>query len=378
MKKISVVIVVGSALLTCIALAQVPATGPNKIVKTAKTGGDGGFDYIYADSDGRKLYIPRSGQQNARIDVFNLDTLAPVGSVPNANARGAATDTKSDHGFVSSSPVVMFDTKTLALIKTIPVEGGPDGILADPSNQRVYIFSHGAPNATVINAVDGTVVGTIDLGGAPEQAVSDGKGRIYVDIEDKDNIAVVDAKTMTVTAHYDIKDKGAGPGGLGIDVKNGILFAACHDPAVMVILKASDGKIITTLPLDGSTDGAGFNSNTMEAFSSQGNGTLTVIKENSPTSFVVEQTVQTMTGAKTMTIDTKTNRVLTMAAEYGPPPAPAAAPATPPAGVPGASGGRGPWQRSRARRDATGFVHDSGDWNEVGSKTARWRSRLCK
>ncbi len=348
MKRVSFHYVVGSAALACItlaytALAQSPSTGPNKIVQTAKTGGDGGFDYIYADSDGRKLYIPRSGQQNARIDVFNLDTLAPIGSVPNANARGAATDTKSGHGFVSSSPVVMFDTKTLAVIKTIPVEGGPDGILGDPFNQRVYIFSHRAPNATVINAVDGTVVGTIDLGGAPEQAVTDGKGHIYVDIEDKDNIAVVDAKTMAVTGHYDIKEKGGGPGGLGIDAKNGILFAACHDPAVMVILRADNGKIITALPLDGSTDGAGFNPNTMEAFSSQGNGTLTVIKENSPTSFVVEQTVKTMNGAKTMTIDSKTNRVLTMAAEYAPPPAQPAPPAAPPAGASGGRGrGRGP------------------------------------
>ena len=329
--------------LASTAIAQSPSTGPNKIVQTAKTGGDGGFDYIYADSDGRKLYIPRTGQQNARIDVFNLDTLAPIGSIPNANARGAATDTKSGHGFVSSSPVVMFDTKTLAVIKTIPVEGGPDGILADPFNQRVYIFSHRAPNATVINAVDGTVVGTIDLGGAPEQAVTDGKGHIYVDIEDKDNIAVVDAKTMAVTAHYDIKEKGGGPGGLGFDAKNGILFAACHDPAVMVILRADNGKIITTLPLDGSTDGAGFNPHTMEAYSSQGNGTLTVIKENSPASFVVEQTVKTMNGAKTMTIDSKTNRVLTMAAEYEPPPAQPAAPAAPPAGASGGRGrGRGP------------------------------------
>jgi DNA-binding beta-propeller fold protein YncE len=348
MKRVSLHAVIGSAALACVtltytALAQSPSTGPNKIVQTAKTGGEGGFDYIYADSDGRKLYIPRSGQQNARIDVFNLDTLAPIGSIPNANARGAATDTKSGHGFVSSSPVVMFDTKTLAVIKTIPVEGGPDGILNDPFNQRVYIFSHRAPNATVINAVDGTVLGTIDLGGAPEQAVTDGKGHIYVDIEDKDNIAVVDAKTMAVTGHYDIKEKGGGPGGLGIDVKNHILFAACHDPAVMVILNADDGKIITTLPLDGSTDGAGFNPNTREAFSSQGNGTLTVIKENSPTSFVVEQTVKTMTGAKTMTIDTKTNRVLTMAAEYAPPPAQPAAPAAPPAGASGGRGrGRGP------------------------------------
>jgi DNA-binding beta-propeller fold protein YncE len=337
MKKASVFAL---ACLTVTAVAQ--SSGPNKVVKTAKVGGEGGFDYIYADSAGRKLYIPRSGQQNARITIFNLDTLAPLGEIPNTNAHGVAVDTKSGHGFASSNPVAMFDTKTLALIKTIPVQGNPDGILADPFNQRIYIWSHRAPNATVINAVDGSIVGTIDLGGAPEQAATDEKGHIYVDVEDKDNVAVIDAKTMAVTAHYDLTGKGGGPGGLALDAKNHILFAACHDPAVMVILNANDGKIITTLPIEAGTDGAGFNPNTMEAYSSQGNGTLTVIKESSPASFAVEQAVQTMSGARTMTVDTKTNHVLTMSFEYGPTPPPSATPA-PPAGATGRGGrGRGP------------------------------------
>jgi hypothetical protein len=216
------------------------------------------------------------------------------------------------------------------------VDGGPDGILFDPFNARVWIFSHRAPNATVINAADGSVAGTVDLGGAPEQAVTDGKGHLYVDIEDKDNIAVVDAKALTVTAHYDLGGKGGGPGGLAFDAKNRILFAACHTPQTMVILNADDGKIITTLPIGRGVDGAVFNPNTMEAFSSQGDGTLTVIKENSPTSFLVEQTVQTMTGAKTLTLDGKTNHIVLIAAEY-------AAPATPPSTPPPAEGrgGRG-------------------------------------
>src|ERR1700730_7594815 len=171
-----------------------PDAGPYKILKTAKVGGAGGFDYVYADSDGRRLYVPRSGQQGARITVFNLDTLEPVGEIPNVNAHGAAVDPKSGHGFGSSKPVAMWDTKTLAPIKTIEVQGGPDGILFDPFNQRVWVFSHGAPNATIIDAKDGSVVGTLDLGGAPEQAATDGKGHLYVDIEDKDKVAVVDAK----------------------------------------------------------------------------------------------------------------------------------------------------------------------------------------
>jgi DNA-binding beta-propeller fold protein YncE len=179
----------------------------------------------------------------------------------------------------------------------------------------------------VIDAKDGSVVGTIaDLGGAPEQAVSDGRGHLYVDIEDKNNVAVVDAKALMVTGHYDIAEKAKTPAGLAFDVKNHILFVACRNPQMMVMLNSETGKIIDSLPIGTGVDGAAFNPATMEAFSSQGDGTLTVIKENSPTSFVVEQTVQTMPSAKTMTLDSKTNHILLIAAEYGPPPA------APPAG----------------------------------------------
>ena len=173
------------------------------------------------------------------------------------------------------------------------------------------------------------MVGTIDLGGMPEQAATDGKGHLFIDIEDKDNIAVVDTKTLMVTAHYDLAGKGGTCAGLALDAKNHILFAACRNPANMVILNADDGKIITTLPIGAASDGAGFNPNTMEAFSSQGDGTLTVIKENSPTSFIVEQNVQTMPTAKTLTLDGKTGRVLLIAAEFGAPTAPATAGARP-------------------------------------------------
>ncbi len=321
-------------LVACIGLAQqAPTAGPYKVLKTARVGGDGGFDYVYADVAGRRLYIPRSGA-GARITVFNLDTLAPAGEIPNASARGAAVDPVSGHGFASSKPVVMWDTKTLAVIKKIDVQGNPDGILFDPFNQRVYVWSHSAPNATVINSVDGSVLGTIDLGGAPEQAVTDGKGHIYVDIEDKANVAAIDAKTMTVTAHYDLGDKGSTPAGLALDVKNGILFVACRTPApgTMVMLNAADGKFIASLPVAGGSDGAVFNPATMEAFSSAGNGTLTIVKENSPTSFVQEQVVQTMSGGKTLTLDRTTDHILVIAAETAPP-------ATPPPA--GRRGGRG-------------------------------------
>jgi DNA-binding beta-propeller fold protein YncE len=313
-----------------------PAAGPYKVVRTAKVGGAGGFDYVYADAAGRRLYIPRTGPA-PRVTVFNLDTLEPAGDIPDTNARGVAVDPASGHGFASSKPVAMWDTKTLKVIKTIDVEGNPDGIMFDPFNARVYVFSHRAPNATVIDAKDGAVVGTIDLGGAPEQAVTDGRGHLYVDIEDKDNVAVVDAKTLQVTAHYDLSAQARVPAGLAFDVKNHVLFAACRNPHTMVILDADTGKIITTLPIGTGVDGAFFNPATMEAFSSQGDGTLTVIKENSPTSFAVEQNVETMPSAKTLTLDSKTNQILLIGAEFLPPPPSSATPA---AG--GGRGGRGP------------------------------------
>src|SRR5215831_8773143 len=318
------ILVVTSLSLSYLSLAA-SKDQPYKILKTTQTMGTGPIDYVYADSDGRKLYIPRGSQ----VLVFDLDSLNASGSITNARARGAAVDPKSHHGFCSSSPVVMWDTQSLKTVKTIDVQGRPDGIYFEPLTERVYVFSHSQPNATVLDSKDGSVVGTIDLGGAPEQAASDGKGRLYVDLEDKDKIAVVDVKTLKVVNQYDLAGKGAGPAGLGLDPKNHILFAFCHDPATAVILNADDGKIISTLPIGKGVDGGGFNPNTMEAFSSQGDGTLTIIKENSPSSFEVAQTVQTKPRAKTCTLDTKNDRIITITIE--PAPASASDATTPPA-----------------------------------------------
>ena len=316
------------------------AAGPYHVQKTVKVGGEGGFDYVYADPDGRRLYVARSGPA-PRVTVFDLDTLAPAGEIPQIGAHGAATDTQSHHGFASSKPVAMWDTKTLALIKTIPVDGGPDGILGDAFNHRIYVFSHSAPNVTVLDATDGSVLGTIDLGGAPEQAASDGKGHIYVDIEDKGSVAVVDAKTMKMTAEYSLNGKGGGDAGLALDAKNHVLFVACRDPQVMVMLDANDGKYLADLPIGQGCDGATFNPKTMECFSSQGDGTLTVIKEttakNGPPTFAVEQNVQTMPGAKTLTLDSKTGQILLIAAQYGPAPAAPPAVSLPAADAPAAT-----------------------------------------
>jgi DNA-binding beta-propeller fold protein YncE len=329
----------GMGLLAVRGLAESsPDAKPYRVLNTVQMMGSGAIDYVYADNDGRRLYVPRGDQ----VLVFELDTLKSVGAIPNARARGAAVDPKSHHGFCSSSPVVMWDSQSLETIKTIAVQGRPDGILFEPATQRIYVFSHSQPNATVIEAKDGSVVGTIDLGGAPEQAASDGQGHLYVDLEDKDQIAVVDVNTLKVTAHYELGGKGGGPGGLGLDIKNHILFAFCHNPATAVILNAQDGTILATLPIGRGTDGGGFNPHTMEAFSSQGDGTLTIIKENSPTSFEVVQTVQTKPRAKTCTLDTKKDQIILITTEPAPGAPPAATATAAPGGGPrGARGGPG-------------------------------------
>jgi hypothetical protein len=334
MRPISLAVVPAAAIMILASLGlpqQATTVGAYKVLKTAKVGGEGGYDYIFADIEGRRLYVPRGGA-TGQLTVFNLDTLEPAGAIPNVSAGGATVDPKSHHGFSTTKPVTMWDASTLKIIKTIEVDGRPDGIMVDPYNARVWVLSHQPPHATVIDAAEGTVIKTLDLGGAPEQAVSDGKGTIYVNIADKANIAVVDAKNLTVTTHYDVSSKGTGGSGLAFDAKNHILFAYYRQPSpTVVMVNADNGNIITTLPTGIGVDTVAFNPATMEAISAEGSGSMTFIKESSPTSFAVEQTLQTKVGAKTLALDTKTNHLLTMAAEFGPP-APDAPPG--PAGRP--------------------------------------------
>ncbi len=333
MRKICLVVAV--AIAACVPTAFAQDSGPYKVLKSAKVGGEGGWDYIYADPAGRRLYIPRRGNQanpdiKTRLSIYNLDTLELIGEIEGVGGNGAAVDPKSGHGFTSSKPISMFDTKTMKLIKTIDAGAAqPDGIYFDPFNERVYVFSHPTKDATVIDAKDGTVLGTIDLGGVPEQGVGDGKGMLYVVMQDAaGSVTAVDVKTMKAVAHYPLGDKGR-CNGLALDAKNHVLFAACassgNPPAqppqpMMVILNAEDGKILANLPLAGGSDGAAFNPATMEAFSTHGNGTLTIVKEKSPASFEVEQNLNTMNGARTIAFDSKTDHILTMSQERGPAP----------------------------------------------------------
>jgi DNA-binding beta-propeller fold protein YncE len=309
-------------------------TSPYKVLSDTKIGGEGGWDYITADSINRKLYIPRMGAAaTSRVSVFNLDTLAPLSEIPETAGHGVAVI--AGHAFVSSKPVVMFDAKTLTPIKTIDVDGRPDGIFADAFNDRVYILSHTAPNLTVIDAHDGKVLGTIDIGGAPEQAASDEHGHVYVDIEDKAGIAIIDTKAMKMTGKIDLAGHADGCAGLAIDARHGILFAACREPQVMAVVSIADSKVLTTLPIGNGCDGAAFNPATNEVFTTQGDGTLTVIKETSPTSFAVEPTVATPKGARTLTLDQKTGHILTVTSDFGPAPTPQPGQRSRPPMVPG-------------------------------------------
>jgi DNA-binding beta-propeller fold protein YncE len=319
-RRLSLVLAAAALAATLSPTLSAQTTGPYKILTIDKIGGDGGWDYLTADSTTRQLYFSRSGPAG-NLHVYNLDTLAPLGEVPTGNAHGAAIDDATHHGFATSNPVTMFDSLTLKVIKTINTGGRPDGFLDDPATHRVYILSHVTPNLTVLDAATGDIIKSFDVGGAVEQSVLDHHGHLFIDLEDKDAIAVVDTATHTLTGKYDISSRGGGCAGLAIDARNDILFAACADKKNMIVLDATNGKILDTLPTNGESDGATFNPDTMEAFSTLSEGVLAVVKENSPTSFSLEQLLPTQPRARTITLDQKTGHIFTVTADFGPAPA---------------------------------------------------------
>jgi len=319
--------------LASIAPAVDLAAKPYKILATTQIPAAGGIDYVTADSVNRRVYVACGNV----VSMFDLDTYKLAGSLANASGHGVSIDPENHTGLVSGNPAVFFNTQTLEQIKTIPAPGA-DGYVFDALTHHFVILSHRAPNLLVVDSKDGSIVGTVDAIGpdggnaAVEQGATDGEGHLYFDVANQHHIAVVDAKTLKVTGHFDLGEKGAGPAGLAIDAKNHILFAMCRGgkggTPTCVILSAIDGKIITTLPLAGSSDGAAFNPHTMEAFSSHGNGTLSVIKEESVTEFVLEETVQTKAGGKTCTLDAQADHIIVISREADPAaPASASAPA---------------------------------------------------
>jgi DNA-binding beta-propeller fold protein YncE len=302
------------------------ADGPYRIIKTVTVGGEGGFDYIVADTQGRRLYIARSGKDNPRLLAFDLDSLKQAGELDGISAHGAVVDASNHHGFASSKPLTMFDSNNTATLKSIAVDGNPDGLTLDAPAHRVYVLSHSAPNITAINTADGSVVGTVNFDAAVEETASDGKGHLYVALEDKEAVGVVDAKALTVTARYPMAGAGGTCAGLAIDPKTRVLFVACRNPTVMVMMNADTGAILGNLPIGAQHDGVLFNPATNEVLAPTGDGHLTVIKEDGPNKFSVEQTLTTEPGARTIALDRKTGHIFLMTADYGPVPADAPSP----------------------------------------------------
>lgn len=301
--------------------AKLPLTGPSgyHITKRIVLGGEGGWDYLTVDSKARRIYISHA----THVMVVDADTKAVVGDIPNTNGvHGIAIVPDIDKGFTSNgrdNAVTVFDLKTLKPVANVPVGRNPDAIIYDPFSKRVFTFNGASHDATAIDVKTNSVVGTIALGGKPEFAVSDEKGNLYVNIEDKNEIVRFDPVKLTVESRWSIAP-GEEPSGLAIDRKHRRLFSVCGNK-LMAIINADNGKVITTLPIGNGTDAAAFDPETGFAFSSNGEGTLTVVHEDSPDKFTVVENVPTQVRARTMALDAKTHQVFLVSAEFGTAPA---------------------------------------------------------
>jgi len=301
------------------ASAETGKSGYQLLHKTL-VGGKGGWDIITIDEKSRMLYSSHSD----RVEVMDLNKNKIVGTVTGTNGiHGIAVVPEIGHGYTSNGKAntsTVFDLKTLKVLKTIKTGEKPDAIMYDPFSKKVYVFNGNTLNCTVIDPKTDKVVGTIALVGAPEFAVSDEKGNIFVNLEDKSETLKIDTKTLKVTNRWKL-GKGEEPSGIALDKKNNILFIACQNK-FMIMMNADTGKILDTLPIGDGVDGAAFDDSTNNAFSSNRDGTLTVIHEDSPVKFKVVENVKTMFGSKTLALDPKTHHVFLGAASFGKAPAP--------------------------------------------------------
>jgi len=298
------------------------ATPGYHVIHRINTGGEGGWDYVTVDPDGNRLFLSRG----THAMVIDLGRDSVVGDIPNtAGIHGVALAPELNRGFTSNgrdSSVTIFEYKTLAPIAVVKIPGrNPDAILYDPATKRVFTFNGGTSNATAIDATNGTVVGTVDLGGKPETAVSDG-GKVYANIEDKSEIAVFDPKTLAVLARWPLAPCEE-PSGLAIDRVHQRLFAGCGNKT-MAVVDMRTGKVVATPAVGSGVDAAGFDPGTQLAFTSNGEGTITVVHEDTPDKYTVVETVPTQRGARTMAVNPKTHRLYTVTAEFGPAPTPTA------------------------------------------------------
>jgi YVTN family beta-propeller protein len=286
------------------------------------------------DDAARRVYVSRS----SHVMVLDADTLRLVGDIPDTpGVHGIAIAPELGKGFTSNgraNSLTVFDTKTLKATGEVKAGTNPDAILYDPFTQRVFAFNGRSGDVTVVDAKTNSVAGTIPVGGKLEFGQSDGKGQVFVNVEDKGEIVALDAKEMKVLAHWPIAPCEE-PSGLALDAAHRRLFSVCGNK-LMAVVNADTGKVVTTLPIGAGSDGAAFDPATQNAFSSNGEGTLTVVHESAPDRFEVVQTVGTQRSARTIALDPKTHGLLLPAAEFGPPPTPTAEQPRPrPAVVPG-------------------------------------------
>jgi DNA-binding beta-propeller fold protein YncE len=289
------------------------------VSKRQVIGGVGGWDYLTIDSVGRRLMVTRTN----RVSAIDLASGAVVAEMPGLNrGHGVAFDYARGHGFASSgedSAVVEFDRATLKEIGRTTAAVDADAILFDRVSDRVFTFNGDAGTASVIDPTGPRRVASIDLGGKPEFAVTDERGTIYVNIADKAQVAAIDVRSLKVTRRWSIAPC-EDPSGLAIDRAHDRLFSVCGNRR-MAVSDAARGRVVAMLPIGAGVDAAGFDPATSTVFASNGEGTLTVIHEDTPDRYRVTQTLATMAGARTMTIDPLTHRIYTVGASYGPVPA---------------------------------------------------------
>jgi YVTN family beta-propeller protein len=308
-------------LINAAALEAQTRTRPGyHVVNEYRLGGEGGWDYLTLDAKARRLYVSHA----THVLVVDADTGAVVGDIPDTpGVHGVAVAEEAGKGYVSSgraSSVTVFDLRTLRTLKQIPVGRNPDAIIYDAASGRVFTMNGGSDDATAIDVKTDTVAGTLALGGRPEFAVADGRGRVFVNLEDKSAIAEFDSRRLTVEARWPVAP-AAEPSGLAFDGRHRRLFSVGSNK-LMAVVNADTGKVVTTVPIGGGVDAAAFDPGTGLVFSSNGEGTLTVAREDSPDRYTVVENVATRRGARTMALDPKTHRVYLVTAEFGPPPAP--------------------------------------------------------
>lgn len=309
-----------ASLSLLVASAALAAAGPGyKVVNTYKIGGEGGWDYLIADAAARHLYISRA----THVIVLDLDSGKTVGDITDTpGVHGIALAPELGRGFVSNGregTVSIFDLKTLATISKVKVGDNPDAILYDPATQRVFTFNGRSQDATAIDAAKGTVLGTIKLDGKPEFAVSDGKGGVFVNIEDKSELTAIDPNKLEVKTKWPLAPCES-PSGLSMDRKNRRLFVGC-DNKMMAVVNADTGKVLATPAIGDGVDATTFDDETGLAFASCGEGVLTVVREDSADQFSVAENVPTQPGARTLALDSRTHNVFVVTAKFGPPPA---------------------------------------------------------